>query len=62
MSTVTVTCTGCEYTMVFDRIGGARAALQAHRDHTGHHVVWHIENMAKGVAVMGAQAGVCGRF
>jgi len=48
--------------MVFDRIGGARAALQAHRDHTGHHVVWHIENMAEGVAVMGAQAGVCGRF
>ncbi|PNW65517.1 UNVERIFIED_CONTAM: hypothetical protein BEN50_22590 [Euhalothece sp. KZN 001] len=62
MSTVTIICSGCEYRAVFDRLGGARAALQAHQDQTGHEVRWRIEEMAAGVAVMGDQAGVCGRF
>lgn len=62
MSTVTVTCAGCAYTAVFDRLGDARAAVQTHQDRTGHHVRWAIEDMADGVAVMGDQAGVCGGF
>ena len=62
MSTVTVSCTACDYTEVFDRIGAARMALQGHEDRTGHHVSWMIEDMADGVAVMGRRAGVCGRF
>jgi hypothetical protein len=62
MSTVTVRCTACGYADRFGHLGGARAALEAHQDDTGHHVEWTIEEMAEGVAVMGRQAGVCGRF
>ena len=62
MSTVILSCTGCTYTEKFGHLGGARAALEAHQDDTGHHVEWTIEDMAEGVAVMGGQAGVCGRF
>lgn len=62
MSTVTIHCTGCGYTASFGHLGGARAALEAHQDETGHHIEWTIEEMADGVVAMGRQAGVCGRF
>jgi len=57
----TVTCGACEYEESFDRLGDARAAVQAHRSETGHDPTWEIQSVAAGVETAGADAGVCGR-
>lgn len=55
-----VTCPDCDYSERFDRLGAARAAVEAHRVEAGHEATWELHEMAAGVERAGADAGVCG--
>ncbi|NUE03972.1 hypothetical protein HUB97_15940 [Halorubraceae archaeon YAN] len=59
-TSVTVTCSECEYESVFQKLSDARVELAAHETETGHVVDWSIEKLSAGVEKAGDDAGVCG--
>lgn len=56
----TVVECSCGFEAGFDRLRDAREALATHEG-AGHDADWHIEKVADGVELAGADAGVCGR-
>ena len=57
----TVTCPDCDLEETFAKLGTARAAIEAHREETGHWATWELSRLDPGVERAGDEAGVCGR-
>lgn len=56
----TVTCSACDRTETFEKLGAARAFIERHREETGHEATWELHRLSPGVERAGADAGVCG--
>jgi hypothetical protein len=57
---VTVSCSACDLSEVFDSLGAAREFVEQHRVETGHDPTWEFGRLASGVERAGDEAGVCG--